>query len=134
MAAIILRIIYWASWALVLMDQGFAMVYLVRPGDEEFARTHHSSLAEVACLIAISLVTCGGIRWWISRIRHPGWRLIPYWIGLLCAMFTWMFGIYLVLDWRLFFQILGSIWTLIYIPAFLTERKPEPVRPPPIPQ
>ena len=134
MERIVLIIVFWVSWGFAAVSQVADVVYLVNPKDVERIRAHHTPPLLLAGLIAFSLITCGGFRWWISRIRSLGWRLIPFWLGLFCAMLTWMFGIYVAPEWLVFFQALGYIWMVIYFPPFLGETRPLPAPPPPLPK
>lgn len=78
---------------------------------------------------AIPILLCGGLRFWISRIRNPWLALLPYFGGILFAQQAGLYGIFLVPEFCILFQILSAVLFALFLPP-LVRTRPVPVPPP----
>ena len=127
---IILRIIFWLGWVLCSWTLTLATTFLTA----RTTNTHVSPLYMVLFGIVVFILICGGLRWWIGRIRTPGLRLFPFFLGLFFNYTTYCFGIFVVPDRQITFQALTILLMALYFPAFLTEDQRDKLRPPSSPK
>jgi hypothetical protein len=80
-------------------------------------------------MFIIPILICGGLRFWLSRIRNPWLALLPFFGGIFFAWQAEMFGIFLFPEFCIVFQILSVVLFLAYVPIFV---RPQRI-PPPIP-
>jgi hypothetical protein len=81
-------------------------------------------------LTLFALLTCGGCRFWLSRMRKTGWALIPYLLGLMFTWFTAMYGVFVLPEYFLFCQGIAVVFFFAYFPFFVRFKQ---TAPPPLP-
>ncbi len=86
--------------------------------------------ALVISLFLVAILTCGGCRFWLSRMRRPGWALIPYFLGLVFSWFTAMYGVFVLPEFALLFEGMGAVSLFFYFPVLVRLAS----SPPPVPQ
>jgi hypothetical protein len=75
-------------------------------------------------LLFFAIVLCGGFRFWLARIRNSWIALIPFFLGMLFAYNTGNYGVYLVPEFCLFYQVLCGIFFAVYLPLFINLESP----------
>ena len=102
------------------------MVYLPHVDEAHpVAFVHLQEPFEVGMLL-FAIVSAGGCRFWLSRMRHPGWSLLPYLLGIFFAYLTPMYGIFLFRQLPLIFFVLGAVLFCLYFPIFVHLRPTPP--------
>jgi hypothetical protein len=79
-----------------------------------------------AGMFLIPILICGGLRFWLSRIRNPWLALLPYLVGAFFALQAEPFGMYLVPEYCVLFQVLGAALLLAYWPGFIRDGDLQP--------
>jgi len=62
---------------------------------------------------------CSGLRFWLSRIRNPALALLPFFLGMFFAWLTGFFGIFLLPDFCIVYQLLSAALLMVYLPLFI---------------
>ena len=60
-------------------------------------------------MFLIPVFICGGLRFWLSWIRNPALALLPYFVGVFFAWTTGFFGIFLLPDFCIVYQLLSVL-------------------------
>jgi len=130
MLRIVVRLIMFAAWAFAALTTELEVHFCQSP------QTHHHPDPKpwdvfVIGMFVFAILTCVGPRLWLARMRHPGWALIPYFLGIFFTYLTPMYGLFLLPGYLLAFHILGVLFFWIYFPLFVRFR---PALPPPLPK
>jgi hypothetical protein len=73
-------------------------------------------------MMVIPVLICGGVRFWLWRMRNPWLALVPFFLGIFFAWQAGLYGIFLFPEFFIVFQILGGILLLSYLPLFVKFR------------
>jgi hypothetical protein len=131
MLKIISRVIMFAVWLLAVVTTELEVHYM---GQAHGKNPHPSSYPSDVLVIGIfvfSILSCVSVRFWLARMRHPGWALIPYFLGIFFTYLTPMYGLFVLPGYFLAFRLLGVLFFWIYFPVFVRFR---PAPPPPLPR
>ncbi len=128
MSKILSTVIMWLAWLfmilLAVLSGHYLTIHISRLNN--FSRPF-DVLATGMFLLPILI--CGVLRFWLSRIRNPWLALLPFLFGLYFAWQAGMYGIYILQDFCILYQILSGILLAIYLPLFIRF----PATPPPLP-
>jgi len=116
------KIIIWLIWSFSAVLSALMAVYLT------IGHVRNNSFAGpinifTVGMFFIPIIICGALRFWVSRIRNTWLGLAPYILGVVFAQQAELYGIYLLPEFLIVFQILSAVLFLIYLPLFV---KPAP--------
>jgi hypothetical protein len=121
MSKIFSLIIMWCAWLftafLVLL-----MAYFLTKGAPKINTFARPFDVLAAGMFVIPVLICGGLRFWLSRIRNPWLALLPFLIGIFFAWQAGLYGIFLFPEFFIVFQTLGGILLFAYLPLFVKFR------------
>src|SRR5215510_3268790 len=102
------KIIMWLAWVFLAY---FAILtaHFVTPDISRLNTFSRPFDAFPIGMVAISILICGGLRFWLWRIRNPWLALIPFFVGLFFAWQAGMYGIFLFQEFCRVFQILSAV-------------------------
>jgi hypothetical protein len=121
MSKAIPKIIMWLVWLFVAL----LAILMAHFNTKDISRLnsfsiHFGIFATGMCVIPI--VICGGLRFWLSRIRNPWLALLPFSIGVFFAWQAGLYGIFLFPEFFVIFQILSLLLFVVYLPFFVRLR------------
>ena len=117
-SATIAKAIMWVAWLLCALTSVLMAIYLTRglPKLNSFGRPFDVFAIGI---FLFPLLLCGGLRLWVSCIRNPWLALLPYLIGVFFAWQAGCYGIFLLPEFLILFQILSASLFLAYLPIFV---------------
>jgi hypothetical protein len=122
------KIIMWLAWWFAVTVAIMEAHYLIAPTPRLNSFSKPFGVFAIG-MFFIPILFCGGLRFWLSRIRNPWLALVPFFGGVFFAWMAEMFGIFLFPEFCIAFQILSAVLFLVYLPFLV---RPERI-PPPIP-
>jgi hypothetical protein len=75
-----------------------------------------------AGMCVIPVLICGSLRLWLSRIRNPWLALLPFLIGVFFSWQAGLYGVYLLPEFYIVYQVLSVILFAVYLPLFVRLR------------
>jgi len=127
MATFVSKLIMWFTWLFVALLAVLMALYLTRGPKLNTFSGRFDVFA--AGMFLIPALVCGGFRFWLSRIRNSWLALLPFCGGLFFAWQAEIYGIFLLPEFYMIFQILSAVLFLLYLPVFVKLRE----LPPPLP-
>jgi hypothetical protein len=128
MPTVISKTIMWVVWLLAAL-WAILMAHFLTQGIRNLNAFSRPFETFAIGMFVIPLLVCGGMRFWLARLRNPWLALVPYLIGLLFAWQAGLYGIFLLPDFCIVYQILSAILMLAYFPLFVRVHE----IPPPLP-
>src|SRR4051794_36959464 len=119
MSKLIPKLIMWLTWLVAVFLAIMMAVYLTR--DISPLNSFSKPFGTFAIgMFLIPIFICGALRFWLSRIRNPWLALFPFATGLIFAWQAGVYGIFLLPEFFIVFQILSGILFVIYLPPLVT--------------
>lgn len=128
MPKIVFAIIMWLVWLIVALLSVLMAHYLTAnlPTLNTFSRPFE---VFAAGMFLIPVIICVGLRLWLSRIRNRWLALFPFLIGVFFAWQAGLYGIFLLPEFCIVFQILSAILFVAYLPLFVRLNEYPPALP-----
>jgi len=125
MPNIVSKTIMWLAWVFVALLAVLMGRFLTKgvPKLNSFSRPFE---VYGTGMFLIPILICVGLRFWLSYIRNPLLALLPFLIGVFFAWQAGLYGIFLLPDFCIVFQILSAILFLMYLPFFVRLRQAPP--------
>src|SRR5258706_11722096 len=79
-----------------------------------------------AGMLLTPLLICGGLRFCLTRIRNRWLALLSFFVGVFFAWQAGLYGIFLLPEFCMIFQILSAVLCLAYLPVFVRLRQTPP--------
>lgn len=112
----------WLGWAVFLSSAMLMSKY--SPTNISSLNTFGKPFGIFAIgMFAIPILICGGMRFWLAYIRNPWLALPPYMIGIFFAWQATCYGIYLLPEFLIVFQILSAVLFFFYIPNLIVLKQ-----------
>lgn len=126
MSSVISKVIMWLAWSFAAALAVLMANFLTRdiPMLNSFSRPFD---VFATGMFLIPTFICGGLRFWLSRIRNPWLALLPFLGGVFFAWQAGLYGIFLLPEFCIMFQILSVILFLVYAPLFVRIDAPPPL-------
>ena len=115
----------WVAWLFVAL-LAVLMAHFSTAGIPKlnsFARPFESFAAG---MFLIPVMFCGSLRFWLFRVRNPWLALLPFLLGVFFAWQAGLYGVFLLPEFCIAFQILSVVLFLIYLPVFVRLRQSLP--------
>ncbi|MDB6026793.1 MAG: hypothetical protein JWM68_3016 [Verrucomicrobiales bacterium] len=125
MPNIVSKIIMWLTWLFVVLLAVLMAHYLTKGGPRINSFSRPFDLFATGMFL-IPVLMCGGLRFWLSRIRNPWVALLPFFGGVFFAWQAGLYGIFLLPEFCMVFQILSAVLFLAYLPVFVQLRQTPP--------
>jgi hypothetical protein len=122
------KIIMWLTWLFVAVLTVFTAHFLTAGGPKLNSFSRPFDIFAIGMFLIPTLI-CGGLRFWLSRIRNPWLALLPFLVGVFFAWQAELYGIFLLPDFHVVFQTLSAVLFFVYLPVFVRLRQ----IPPPLP-
>jgi hypothetical protein len=121
-AKVVSKPIMWLIWV-VMGLLSLLMAHFLVPGAQRLNSLQPRNMIFAIGMLVIPIVICGGFRLWLSHCKNPWLALIPYFLGVFFAQQAGLYGIFLVPEFWLIFQILSAWLLLLYLPLFVKLRQ-----------
>jgi|GEM_PF-6379353 len=118
MSKIFSLIIMWWTWV-AAASLSVLMACFLTKGAQKIDTFSRPFDVFAAGMFVIPVLICGGLRFWMWRMRNPWLALLPFSIGLFFAWQAGLYGIFLFPEFFIVFQTLGGILLLAYLPLFI---------------
>ena len=122
MPNIVSKTIMWLGWLFQVLCSVLMAHYLTKgiPKLNTFSRPFE---IYAAGMFLLPILICGGFRFWLSRIGNPWLALVPFLIGTFFAWNAGLYGVFLLPEFCIVFQILSGILFVAYLPPFVRLRQ-----------
>ncbi len=119
----------WVAWLFVVQLAIFMAHFLTKgvPDLNSFSRPFDLFAAG---MFLFPTFICGGLRFWLSRIRNPWLALLPFLVGVFFAWQAGLYGVFGLQEFCIVFQILSAVLFLLYLPLFVSVHRTPPPLPP----
>jgi hypothetical protein len=104
------------AWSLAVFTTTLETYYCM---PRERKSLQQPSVVFIASMFLVAILTSGGCRYWLSRMRDTGWALIPFLLGLIFTWFTAMYGVFVLPEFLVLFQVMALAFFVLYFPAFV---------------
>jgi len=130
------QIVVWLAWLFVAFFMPLETYFLVK-WDAEVNSFPRAGLTFTLLQLGVLVLICGAFRFWLSRMRSPGWSIIPHTLGILFSYTVAMEGIFLASEYLLLYQAAGYVLLMSFFPPLVKFRPPKiptPRTPPSLPK
>ena len=125
MPNIVFKIIMWLTWLFVAWLAAL-MAHFLTAGMSKLNTFNRPFDLFATGIFLIPLLICGGLRFWLTRIRNRWLVLLSFFVGVFFAWQAGLYGIFLLPEFCIVFQILSAVLFLTYLPVFVRLRQPPP--------
>lgn len=118
MSRILSKTLMWLLWAALATGSAILAHYLTA-GITKLNTFDRPFDAVAITLVVFPVVVCGVLRFWLTRVQNPWFALVPFLIGMFFAQQAGFYGLFVMPEYCIVFQVLSGILIFLFVPFFI---------------